>query len=149
MKIAYSKMKNEDRCSLVDEIIAVKKGIFLFDGLSGSGKSMLLNAILAKSENTKRFSDESFTENLLAELWQANHTDKGIANIADSLKSFSVIGIEDIDFQSGKPVTLECIANVINVLAEETLIIITGIDIKERALTLTEKLQNPQFLYFE
>ncbi len=149
MKIAYRKMNTEEKNSLMDAIAGQEKGIFVFDGPSGSGKTQLLNGVLAKCEKAKRLSHETFTENLLAAVYEPQNVDEAIEKAANIFEPFGSIGVEDIDFQGGRPITLNYIARVSNLLAQKALIIFTGIDVQERVPMLVDNLQDPQIIYFE
>ena len=149
MKIEYLKMSTSDKSLLISYLNSRKKGIFVFSGPSGSGKSLLLHTIIGSNDKSKKLSDEAITGMLIKEIKESDTMDNSMERVIRSLKGFEIISIEDIDLLEGKQYTLKTIAQIANTLAEETLFIFTGTDIENRVPELIDNLEFPQIIDFE
>ena len=149
MRYAYREMSADNRERLMSALLKNKKGILFFEGPSGSGKSLLLADMLKVNGISKRFSNEEFTELLIEKMRCSQSYNIAIKETIKQLKCFKIIGIEDVDFQTRKPATLKCIAEIVNSLSEDKLIIFTGINMKSRVPELINKVKMSKFIYFD
>lgn len=149
LKINIFEMTQEQETELVDKISSSGKGIIVFEGPTGSGKTWLLNKVLNKSNTARRFSYESFVEiyiNQIKENKSAVYVKKSMLKF---LNAHEIVGVEEIDMLWGKEYTQEAIAEIINIVSENTLVILTGIGIEERVPKLLKKLKETNIIYFE
>lgn len=149
MRYAYREMSTDNRERVMSGLLKNEKGVLFFEGPSGSGKSLLLADVLKANGISKRFSNEEFTELLIGKMRCSQSYNMAIKKMIKQLKCFNIIGIEDVDFLAGKPVTLKCIAEIVNTLSEDKLIIFTGINMKTRVPELIDRVKVSKFIYFD
>ena len=142
-------MTQEQETGLVDKISSSGKGIIVFDGPTGSGKTWLLNKVLKKNDTARRFSYESFVETYINEIKENKSAVYVKKNMVEFLKAYEIVGVEEIDMLWGKEYTQEAIAEIINIVSESTLIIFTGISIEDRVPKLLKKFKETNIIYFE
>ena len=149
MRYAYREMSADNRERMVSALLKNEKGVLFFEGPSGSGKSLLLADVLKVNGISKRFSNEEFTELLIEKMRCSQSYNIAIKKMIKQLKCFNTIGIEDVDFLAGKPATLKCVAEIVNTLSKDKLIIFTGINMKTRVPELIDRIKVSKFIYFD
>ena len=147
--IDFGNMPATDINLLIENIISYENGVFVFDGPTASGKTSLLNLILEKKNSVRKFSDEQFVEIILEEFKEGRSAECIIGNVTMFLNEYEIIAVEEIDMLWGRPYTLEVIAEIINKVSKNHLVIFTGISIEERVPELIKNLESAKFVYFK
>lgn len=147
--IDFGNMPLDDINLLIENILDYENGVFVFDGPTASGKTSLLNLILERKSYVRKFSDEQFVEIILKEFKEGRSAECIIDNVTRFLNEYKIIAVEEIDMLWGRPYTLEVIAEIINKVSKNHLVIFTGISIEERVPELIKNLGGAKFVYFK
>ena len=140
--------------SLINGLLS---GVVILDGIKKKKKTTIIKAIEGRSK--KIFTAEFFGL-LLSEIdkkigifdpdtwdpdvWTASYLD----TLVEWIDGYNIICFEDIDMMlNGKEATTEEILNLVANLAEESLVIITGIHIRSRVPNFVENLDAKEFYY--
>lgn len=124
--------------NIKDYILSKNRGIILLDASSRSGKSLIVRSLHLTMPKSIVTSGETFYDTLIESCKNA----KDVSAIYDHLTDYKCLFIEDFDFYGGRPKTESVFAEIFNRIALQLLIVITGIDIRQKMPYMLKSLEN-------
>ncbi len=128
--------------SITARLLNMEKGLVFLSAPSSGGKTRLVKRIKELKSDTLVVSSEQFTQAVLGAI---NNEER--PNLLDAMAESSCICIEDLDFYGGRQYTGYEFAEVLSRFAKESLVIVTGIDLKARLKDMFSRLSD--FDYYE
>ena len=129
-------VRGENMEKIKELLLKKEKGLVFLSAPTKSGKTKLVECISADRQNTRVVSGEEFMEALMQPL-----TSDGKTDLLDALEGYGCICIEDIDWYGGREQVEYRLADVLSSFADEKLIVVTGIRLKERMKAMFSRLE--------
>ena len=129
----------------VEQILSYECGTIILSAPTNCGKTQIVKTIATMRDGAIVISAEQLIDSIIYQI-----QDVGNVNPSTFFVGYSCICIEDIDWYRGHANTLFECARIINHLAENALVIVTGIDLIDRmSLLLTNISQYDLYEYNE
>ncbi len=122
---------------LIEHITNMDRGLVFLSAPTKSGKTEILRHFKEGKEKATVMMCDFFYEAVLQYIQE-----QGNPAFIDVLAAYRYIGIEDLDWFQGRPHTQHSFASVLSRLAENSVVIVTGIELKSRLEHMFSKLQN-------
>ena len=128
---------------LIQYLLESPNRIFCIDGPSMCGKTSILKKL--PDSMTEIETDELFADRIYKN-YQSKEP-RSIKQMADDYMK-DIVCIEDVDFLGGRPQTASVCADMLNIIAERSKVILTGIELKKNIPELIRMLRDPVMITF-
>lgn len=131
-KLSSKEEMNSDK--VIEYLLQLKNGIVLLDGHSWCGKTTILRKLEEVSQKlVYRLSYENVVDEMVRVLRKHENCYDYLRDIAETSV---IIGVEDVDYLSGKDATQEYLSEMIRIAAKKHLVVLTGNNVCKRVPTL-------------
>ena len=126
---------------MLNKLLVMERGLVFLSAPTNGGKTTIIKEITKRKEKAIAISSEQLTDAILQKL-EDDKTD-----LLTDYAQHQCICVEDLDWYKGCEYTQYEFAAVLSQFAESALVIVTGVDLKERLAKLFSRLN--QYTYFE
>ena len=126
---------------MLNKLLAKEKGLVFLSAPTNCGKTTIIKEIVQRKEKAIAISSEQLTDAILQKL-QEDKTE-----LLTDYAQHPCICVEDLDWYKGRENTQNEFAAVLSKFAESALVIVTGVDLKNRLARMFSGLN--QYTYFE
>ena len=126
---------------MLNKLLVMERGLVFLSAPTNGGKTTIIKEITKRKEKTIAISSEQLTEAILQKL-KEDKTD-----LLTDYAQHRCICVEDLDWYKGREYMQYEFAAVLSQFAERALVIVTGVDLKERLAKMFSRLN--QYTYFE
>ena len=126
---------------MLNKLLVMERGLVFLSAPTNGGKSTIIKEITKRKEKAIAISSEQLTDAIIQKL-KEDKTD-----LLTDYAQHRCICVEDLDWYKGREYTQYEFAAVLSQFAESALVIVTGVDLKERLAKMFSRLN--QYAYFE
>lgn len=114
---------------VLEEMLKLRHGILILDGISGCGKTKLLHQFREKSKTPVAIHSYREVIEELVHVYKKME-DQSREKIFSLLSAHPILAVEDVDYLRGKDATQEILGAMFSEVAQQALIILTGNDLE-------------------
>ena len=126
---------------MLNKLLAMERGLVFLSAPTKGGKTTAIKEITKRKEKAIAISSEQLADAILQKL-KEDKTD-----LLTDYAKHRCICVEDLDWYKGCEYTQYEFASVLSEFAENALVIVTGVDLKNRLAKIFSRLN--QYAYFE
>ena len=126
---------------MLNKLLTIERGLVFLSAPTNGGKTATIKEITKRKEKAIAISGEKLTDAILQKL-KEDKTD-----LLTDYAQYQCICVEDLDWYKGREHTQYEFAAALSQFAESALVIVTGVDLKNRLAKMFSRLN--QYTYFE